>query len=62
MAIKVKPCVTQGLGQGDLFNMGSRFELLAKGPMFELIECKLAEFKNLIADEVTMLGSRAHKV
>ena len=44
----------QGLGQGDLVNMSSRFELLARWSIFELEECKLVVVKDLIANEVTM--------
>ena len=54
MAIKGKLCVTQGLGQGDLINISSRFELLARWLMLEITKCKLVTIKNLIANEVTM--------
>ena len=42
--------------------MSSWFELLARWPMFELVECKLAMIRNLIVNEVLMLGSSAHEV
>ena len=54
VAIRGKPCVTQGLGKDDLINMSLRFEFLARWPIFELAECKLATVKNLIANGVMM--------
>ena len=42
--------------------MSSWFELLAKWPIFELTECKLAAVRNLIPNKVTMLGLRACEV
>ena len=62
VAIKGKSYLTQGLGQGDIFNMSSWFELLARWSMFELSRYKLTAVKNLITNEVTMLGLRAHKL
>ena len=54
VAIQGKPGAMQGLDQGDQVNMSSRFEPLARWPIFEIAECKLVVVKDLITNKVMM--------